>query len=116
MTSMPSSPRRLERMTASGPCSARTCANAARMLAAVYRFIFMSTSTNHSSSTSDRGNHSDAAVFRYLVVGQHRERRGRVAHQLRDPGPDFRRNQQYRGLTRRLLAPRAVGERRLNFV
>jgi hypothetical protein len=34
-------------MTASGPCSALTRARAARMLAAVYRLIFMSTSVNH---------------------------------------------------------------------
>jgi hypothetical protein len=43
---MPSSLRRLDKMTASAPCSERTKASAARMLGAVYRLIFMSTSVN----------------------------------------------------------------------
>ena len=39
-----------------------------------------------------------------------------MAHQLRDPRPDFRCNQQYRGFARRFLAARAVGKRCLNSV
>src|ERR1700679_4189482 len=112
---MPSSPRRLERMTASGPCSARTWARAARMLGAVYRFIFMSTPLNQgNSSAAHRGDDADAAVFRNLVVGQYRQRGRGVAHQPRDPRTNLRRDQKHRRLTRSVLTACAVAERLLN--
>src|SRR5258705_7064419 len=112
MTSIPSSARRLDRMTASGPCSARTWASAARMLSAMYLLIFIGTSLNQSnSSTSDRGNDANAAIFGYLVVGEHGEQRCRIAHQPGHPEPDLRSDQEHGGLSRRLLAPGAVRHR-----
>ena len=63
------------------------------------------------ASAPDRRDHANSAVFGNLVVGEHRQRRARVAHQARNPGADLRRDQQHRGLAGGLLPPRAVGER-----
>src|ERR1700729_3959428 len=114
MTSMPSSPRRLDRMTASGPCSDLTRARAARMLGAVYLLIFMQPPYQFQTLAAHRRNHADAAVFRNLVIGKHRERRRGMAHQARDPRANLRGDQQHSGFTRGVLASRAVAQRGLN--
>src|SRR6202789_4722176 len=111
MTSMPSSLRRLDRGTASSPCSALTRARVARMLGAVYRLIFMTPPYQFQTLAAHRRNHADAAVFRNLVIGKHRECRRGMAHQARDPRANLRAHQQHSGIARRVMATSAVSQR-----
>src|SRR5258705_10243346 len=115
MISTPPSTRLFDRMTASGPCSARTWAMASRIVGAKKRFIFIQI-TPRARLLADRRHHADAAAFRNFAVGQHVEIRYGLAHEACDPRPELWGYQEHRGLAGNFEPPRVIDERGVHAV
>src|SRR5688572_15124248 len=117
---MPPSMARLDRITASGPCSSRTMRNAVRMSGAMKRLILTASSCRAGTPTPrlfqgtlvlpNRTDQSQALVLGDLAVGQYRQRGNAVPHQPRQRRADPARDQQHRGFTAAFLAGHALAE------
>src|SRR3569833_1903108 len=114
---MPPSTRRLESMTASGPCSSRTMRMACRMSGAKNRFTFIDCSAywrrtgltdGLRSFVADTGDDLDQLVVRQLDVGEHVQVGDGAAQDAREHVAQRRADEQYAGLAVHVLFLRRV--------